>query len=139
MCGIISTAKRLNFSCLQQNNDVAMRTVKRVYKTKNGFFRNSTSKTCSISDFFGDNVVFFKGEVMVRKVASNDLKREVAELFVNRNFSNKSKATKEFIINSLIHVRCDLSFFQCFYTSGGNSLSGTSYDYCKRGFMKSVY
>ena len=115
--------------------------MKRIYKTEKGIFRSEYTHYCSIDKFFGDKLFYYSkpSYKQVYKVASDELKAKIADRFIARNFKRKNKAEKEMIKNALINKQCDLSYFQCFYTEGSNSLSGPAYDYCKREFLKSIY
>ena len=114
--------------------------MKQIYKTEKGFFKDG-NKYCSLRDFFGDNCIKYRKPeyTIIRKVASDGLKSIIADRVIERNFKRSTRATKEAIKKALISQRCDLSYLQCFYTNGSNSLSGNSYDYCKRNFLKSFY
>ena len=115
--------------------------MKWIYKTEAGYFKYSSSKYCSIEKFFNDEIFHYKknNSKQVYHIASYELKSIIADRLINRIFEHKTKSDKGYIKNALINKRCDLSYFQSFYTSGGNSLSGSSYNYCKRMFLKSIY
>lgn len=115
--------------------------MKRIYKTEKGYFKNVAPKYCSIEKFFGDEMFYYSKPKWQRvdKVASDKLKANIADRFIERNFQRKNKSEKEMIKSALINKRCDLSFLQCFCTQGSNSLSGSAYNYCKRMFIKSIY
>ena len=115
--------------------------MKQIYKTEKGFFKDNMSKYCSLQEFFGNGLFSCKGPKYktIYKVASDGLKSTIADRVIEHNFKRKTRATKDAIKKALISQRCDLSYLQCFYTSGGNSLSGDAYDYCKRNFLKTIY
>ena len=116
-----------------------------IYKTEKGYFGNAKCKYTDIQTFFGDRNFYYRetnGETKltrVQMIASDDLKRQIAARFVERHFGWRTKAEKERIINAMVEKRCDLSYLQCFYTSGANSLSGEAYSYCKRKFLQSIW
>lgn len=113
------------------------------YKTEKGYFGKDRGYT-DIQTFFGDRQFCYKETAekkyeRIAMIASDDLKRQIAARFVKRHFGWRTKTEKERIINSMVEKRCDLSYLQCFYTNGSNSLSGDAYGYCKRKFLKSIY
>lgn len=77
-------------------------------------------------------------------VLEGDALTQLSELLGNYLYATKERANA--VINAVINRSyCDASFLQCFYLCKGvngfyisNSLSGEAFNYCRRGFMKSI-
>lgn len=77
-------------------------------------------------------------------------KYPVALAIVNYHWDKRTKADREWIATNLAKGNGDLSFLQCFavqmekvngkwqYRFCSNSLSGPSYDYCKREYLRTL-
>lgn len=121
-----------------------MRTIRREYKTLNSFVKAFGKDIIPLSDVLdGVSVYKFKGfTVTVRYILSlkEDGLKECAELLAKCWSKNYRKR----VIEKVLNHEGDNSYFQCFYLERindhyfiGNSLSGSSYDYCKRMWLKS--
>ena len=118
-----------------------MRTIKRTYKTLNGFLnavgKNNVSVYLSMTGF----PVMKDGKrykLYLEDSAKEELGEYMAELW--------SKRYHNFVVDAFKKAEGDFSYFECFHIERydgririGNSLSGDAYDYCKKMWKKTVW
>ena len=117
-----------------------MRTIKKYYKTLNGFM-NAVGYNCvSVGRTMEGYYQMRNGKYYLLSLdlpAREKLGEYFAELW--------SKPYRKRVVKAFKEQSGDYSYLLCFYierydgkTRIGNSLSGTAYDYCKRAWLKSI-
>lgn len=116
-----------------------MRTIKRTYKTLNGFLNAVGKHTVSVYLSMSGYPVMKDGkryELYLGDSAKEELGEYMAKLW--------SKRYHKFVVDAFKETKGDFSYFWCFYIERydgtihiGNSLSGGAYDYCKKMWKKS--
>ena len=117
-----------------------MRTIKRTYKTLNGFLNAVGKKIVSVYlSMIGYPVI--KDGKRFEFYLEDSAKEELGEYMAKE----WSKQYHNFVVDAFKESKGDFSYFQCFYIKRydgpihiGNSLSGEAYDYCKRMSKKSI-
>ena len=118
-----------------------MRTIKKYYKTLNGFLNAVGKNNVSVYLSMRGYPVVKDGkryELYLEDSAKEELGEYMAELW--------SKRYHNFVVDAFKESKGDFSYFQCFYIERyngtihiGNSLSGDAYDYCKKMWKKTVW
>ena len=117
-----------------------MRTIKKYYKTLNGFLNAVGKHTVSV-------YLSMRGFPMIKNGKRYELyledsaKEELGEYMAKK----WSKRYHNLVVDAFKNSKGDFSYFQCFYIERydgkihiGNSLPGENFDYCKRMWKKTV-
>lgn len=116
----------------------------RTFKTLRGFCKSCYSQI-TVCGVMSGRAAFKSGTSYKYDTfkLSDEALKEFAKLFSEYIYSTKDRQQQ--IYDAIISKRGDYSSFQCFYLSEcngslhiDNSLSGESYNYCRREFMKSI-
>jgi hypothetical protein len=117
-----------------------MRTIKRTYKTLNGFLNAVGKHTVSVYLSMGGYPLIKDGK-RYELYLDDSAKEELGEYMAKE----WSKRYHNFVVDAFKNSEGDFSYFQCFYIERydgririGNSLAGESFDYCKKMWKKSV-
>ena len=116
----------------------------RHFKTAKGFIKSSYSQVTIENIMSGRTTFCHNGAYKHENFKlSSDAIREIAKEFSAYLYSTKERANEVF--DAFMSHRGDYSFFQCFYVelSGkplrfSTSLSGESFNYCRKEFLKSI-
>ena len=116
----------------------------RYFKTAKGFVKSSYLQVTIENIMSGRAMFCHNGRCKHENFKlSNEAIREIADGFSKYLYSTKERANEVF--NAFIHHRGDYSLFQCFYIElcenslrFSTSLSGESFNYCRREFLKSI-
>ena len=116
-----------------------MRTIKRKYKTFEGFFRSYKGQL-RVEDFFGDRMWYHDGRFIKAELPEEEINR-VAEKVAKYVYPTVWKQK----VSALASGRGDLHCFHCFFVNFrhgeieiDNSLSGEAFKYCKRKYSRSI-
>ena len=117
-----------------------MRTIKKYYKTLNGFLNAVGKHTVSVYLSMIGYPVIKNGkryELYLDDSAKEELGEYMAKLWCKRCHS--------LVVDAFKNSKGDFSYFQCFYIERydgtihiGNSLAGENFDYCKKMWKKTV-
>ena len=116
----------------------------RHFKTAKGFLKSCYSQVTIENIMSGRTMFCHNGRYKHENFKlSNDAICEIAKEFSVYLYSTKERANEVF--NAFMHHRGDYSLFQCFYIElsenslrFSTSLSGESFNYCRREFLKSI-
>ena len=117
-----------------------MRTIKKYYKTLNGFLNAVGKHTVSVYLSMIGYLVIKNGkryELYLDDSAKEELGEYMAKLWCKRYHS--------LVVDAFKNSKGDFSYFQCFYIERydgtihiGNILAGENFDYCKKMWKKTV-
>lgn len=116
-----------------------MKTMK--YKTLSGLVK-AAKYQIGVSDILNGKMTL--NDKYCNVILEGDALTQIATMLGNYLYATKERA--DVVVNAVINRSfCDASFLQCFYLCKGvngfylgNSLSGEAFNYCRRGFMKSI-
>lgn len=119
-----------------------MRTIQKRYKTLIGFWK--AVGNCIPMQMVFDGYIRYKTIneklVRIRYSLTDSALKELAVMWAEK----WSKPYRKRVVEKVMDKSADNSFVQCFYLERydnhwwiGNSLSGSSYDYCRRMWLKS--
>ena len=115
----------------------------RKYKTLAGLIRQTNYKQLTAEDFFSGEF-YHRSAGWCKFVLPADEKRRAAEMFAKYLFSTLS--ARRGLADALCEGRGDFSFLQSFiFTLSqsrgiyvGTTLSGPGFEFCRRGYKKSI-
>lgn len=117
-----------------------MRTIKRTYKTLNGFL-NAVGKHIVSVYLSMRGYPLIKDGKRYELYLEDSAKEELGEYMAKK----WSKRYHNFVVDAFKNSKGDFSYFQSFYIERydgkihiGNSLSGENFDYCKKMWKKTV-
>ena len=115
----------------------------RKYKTLRGLFSHACSRQVTAEDFFSGRIYHAK-RGGVNFTLPTEEKRRAAEMLAEYLFATPS--ARRGVADALCEGRGDFSFLQSFiFTLSksrglyvGTTLSGPGFDFCRRGYKKSI-